>query len=265
MNSPFPGMDPFLEDPAVWEEFHHVFITECMYHLGERLPAGYVAKIQERTQAISVADEAAKEYVPDVAVARSRRAAPGPETTGAGGGAAVAVRTATIPLAESTEVREGFVEIRRLVDHELVTCVEVLSPWNKFGEGIGIYREKRRTLVARGVHVVELDLLLRGTRTELADPLPPGHYFALVFRSDRRPDVDVFAWQLGDRLPTIPVPLRPPDEDVPLALAAVFTTVYERARYDRKVRYTGDVPKGVPADDAEWVQGLLRARRGREG
>ena len=37
MPSPFPGMDPYLEDPAIWEEFHHVFITECMYQLSDRL------------------------------------------------------------------------------------------------------------------------------------------------------------------------------------------------------------------------------------
>ncbi len=30
-------MDPYLEDPAIWEEFHHVFITECMYQLSDRL------------------------------------------------------------------------------------------------------------------------------------------------------------------------------------------------------------------------------------
>ncbi|MDB5354522.1 MAG: hypothetical protein JWN24_975, partial [Phycisphaerales bacterium] len=48
MSSPFPGMDPYLEDPTVWEEFHHVFITECMYLLSERLPNTYLAKINER-------------------------------------------------------------------------------------------------------------------------------------------------------------------------------------------------------------------------
>ena len=27
MPSPFPGMDPYLEDPSVWMDFHESFIT----------------------------------------------------------------------------------------------------------------------------------------------------------------------------------------------------------------------------------------------
>jgi hypothetical protein len=27
MPSPFPGMDPYLEAPAGWQEFHHIFIA----------------------------------------------------------------------------------------------------------------------------------------------------------------------------------------------------------------------------------------------
>lgn len=27
MPSPFPGMDPYLENPAWWQDFHHRFIT----------------------------------------------------------------------------------------------------------------------------------------------------------------------------------------------------------------------------------------------
>lgn len=50
----FPGMDPYLEDPSVWEEFHHVFMTECMYFLSDRLPSAYVAKIGERVELVSL-------------------------------------------------------------------------------------------------------------------------------------------------------------------------------------------------------------------
>jgi hypothetical protein len=259
-------MDPFLEDPAVWEEFHHVFITECMYQLGDRLPAGYVAKIAERTHSISIDDDAAREYVPDVAVARQRGTAgtpakTGPLESGGGGGTATTLApAATIPLIESTEVREGYVEIRRLGDHELVTVIEVLSPWNKFGEGVGIYREKRRALVQRGVHVVEIDLLIRGQRTQLARPLPPGHYYAMVFRADARPNVDVYAWRLADPLPSLPVPLRAPAAGVMIDLAGVFAAVYERARYDRKLDY-GRTPK-LPAEELAWVAGMLKRAGG---
>lgn len=40
-----------------------------MSFLSERLPDRYVATIQERVQLLSVTDEAARQYVPDAALA----------------------------------------------------------------------------------------------------------------------------------------------------------------------------------------------------
>src|SRR5205823_4426359 len=90
-----------------------------------------------------------------------------------------------------------------------------------------------------GVNVVEIDLLRRGARTELGEPLPEGDYFTFVFRANRQPAdvVDVYAWNVRRQLPAIRVPLRPPDEDVMLDLAGVVSTVYERGAYARKISY----------------------------
>src|SRR5437660_1339920 len=146
MPSPFPGMDPHLEHPSVWEGFHHVFITECMYALSERLPERYVANVGEGVELVSRGDPAAEQYLPDVAVTReppARQQARG-ERPVAVGGTALAVAPLIIPSLDALEVREGFVQILRLPDYELVTSIELLSPWNKYGEGIGEYRHKRR-------------------------------------------------------------------------------------------------------------------------
>ena len=48
MPSPFPGMDPYLEDPAVWEDFHGEFIYECRHLLLDVLPPEYDAPRLER-------------------------------------------------------------------------------------------------------------------------------------------------------------------------------------------------------------------------
>jgi len=256
MPTPFPGMDPYLEDPSVWEEFHHIFITECMYFLSDRLPDGYIAKIDERVELISRDDEAAEQYVPDVAVAQDHRLPengkePLPHN---GGGSAVATAPVTIPSTDALEVKEACVDILRLPDMKLIASIELLSPWNKFGEGIGQYRHKRRALVGRGVHVAEIDLLRRGRRSELALPLPPGDYYALIFRGDRRPDVDVYAWTLPQPLPEIRIPLTPPDADVNLDLAAVVNTAYDRGCYPRKLRYSqGPPPEPLSAEQARWA------------
>lgn len=262
MPSPFPGMDPYLESPAIWEEFHHVFITECMYQLSDRLPEGYIAKIDERVELVSADDEAARQYVPDIAVAGGPpqgRAAP---TRNGGAATATAVAPVTIPSVDSIEVREAYVEIVRLPDYHLVTSLELLSPWNKFGEGVGEYRSKRRNLVRGGVHVVEIDLLTRGRRTQLSGPLPGGDYFVCVFRGDRRPDVDVYAWGVRQPLPSVPVPLRAPDADVPLDLASVLTTVYDRGRYGRKLRYGAPLSATLAAADLSWAADVATPARG---
>jgi len=254
-------MDPYLEDPAVWEEFHHVFITECMYFLSERLPESYIAKIGERAELISVSDDAATQYIPDTSVAleRAARGSNRSAPNAPGTGSAVA-EPLTIPSVDSLEVKEGYIEIVRLPGYELVTSIELLSPWNKYGEGIGEYRHKRRSLVSHGVHVVEIDLLRRGTRTELAQPLPAGDYFAFIFRADRRPDVNVYHWGLREALPSIKVPLRAPDADLSFELSEIVGTAYDRGRYGRKLSYAAAPPSPTMSlKDAAWVAERLQA------
>lgn len=229
--------------------------------MSERLPRHYIAKPGERLQLISTKDEAAAQFVPDVSVLRENP--PPAEVQSAkpepGGGVAVAIEPVTIPSLDTIEVREGYLEILRLPDYELVTSIELLSPSNKFGEGIGEYRTKRRLLVSRGIHVVEIDLLRRGRRTELARPLPVADYYAFVFRGDRRPEVNVYPWRLRDPLPTIPVPLNKPDPDVPLNLAAVVSTAYDRGRYARMLRYNVPPPGPLSPEDGRWAVEVARA------
>jgi hypothetical protein len=256
--SPFPGMDPYLEDPAFWEGFHDVLITECMYQVEEGLPDGYISNVKERAEVISVDDPAAKVYVPDIGVARE---VPRPRPSGGGGTALeLEAEPVTIPSIDAIEVREAYIEIQRVPGYELVTVIELMSPWNKNGSGVGIHRGNRAALVRDGIHFVELDLLRGGTRTELSRPLPTGDYYAYVSRGDRKPDVDVFAWRLRDKLPTIRIPLRAPDKDVPLNLGEAERTAYERGRYDRKLRYARPLDPPLQGEDAKWAESLLRER-----
>src|ERR1051325_7305574 len=106
MAVPFPGMDPYFEDPAIAEEFHQVFVTECMYQLSDRLPREYVAHIKERVQLVCADDDAARQYVPDITVAGPRaRGATAP--TAGGAATLVTLEPVTIPFVESIEVREA--------------------------------------------------------------------------------------------------------------------------------------------------------------
>ena len=59
----------------------------------------------------------------------------------------------------------------------------------------------------------------------------------MVARAKRRPDCDVYAWTVRDRLPAIPIPLLAPDPDIVLDLGGVFAMAYERGRYGRLIDY----------------------------
>ena len=97
------------------------------------------------------------------------------------------------------------------------------------------------------MHVVEIDLLSRAQRTPLAEPLPPGDYFSMIFRADRRPDVNVYAWGLRDAIPHIAVPLKAPGESIDFDLAQAVQSAFDRGKYDRKLNYQEPYPMMVSA------------------
>jgi hypothetical protein len=252
MPSPFPGMDPYLEDPAYWRDFHSRFINACSELLSERLPDAYEARIDETLRLVEHAPDRSTTPLPDVAVTRG---APAGKTGGTHPGTVSTLDPVDNLLpTEAEEVRERWIEIRHRPERSLVTVIEILSPTNKEEGGYWEYREKRRGLLKQRAHLVEIDLLLSGRRHELRNPLQKGDYYAYVAREDRRPKVEVYAWDLRDPLPTIPIPLKAPDPDIGLDIAAVFAITYERGRYARSLRYDAAPPASLDAQGAQWAR-----------
>ena len=260
MPSPFPGMDPYLESPTHWSDFHSTLIHALREAINDRLPRNYAARIEEEVVFIQP-DVLPRKIGPDVMVARDPL-----RTSGTHGGAAVAtvadVEPVTLGNVQSLDPHtEAHVRIVRLPDHELVTVVELFSPTNKYGDGRGFYIEKRERLMGQPVNIIELDLIRAGKRLGGFDrALPPGDYYAFVSRADRRPYTDVYTWGARRRLPPIPVPLRAPDPDVKVDLGAAFAVAYERGRYAGIVDYSAQPPPPPFApEDAEWVTQTARA------
>ena len=48
MASPFPGMDPYLERPEIWPNFHSTFIAVARDVLAPRLRPNFFVGIEER-------------------------------------------------------------------------------------------------------------------------------------------------------------------------------------------------------------------------
>ena len=252
MPSPFPGMDPFLEN-QLWRGFHHALISEIHHALMLQVRPRYVVDIEEDVYIAKDDGTPLRVIVPDVAVQSG---------TGwrefSNGNLAVATEPiiVTLPMSEPQEI--PYLVIRRRDNSETVTVIEVLSPTNKSSrDGRTEYLAKRNSLLRSRVHLVELDLLRGGERLPTIEELPQGDYLAFVSRATQRPLAAVYAWTLEQPLPMIPIPLDVGDPDAQLSLQEVFNTTYDRAGYDYVLNYTHPVQPSVAAARAEWIQQVL--------
>ncbi|HRW07231.1 MAG TPA: DUF4058 family protein [Caldilineaceae bacterium] len=144
---------------------------------------------------------------------------------------------------EPTKLRA--VHIYTSESKELVTTIELLSPANKRGRGLDQYREERRRILLSAIHFVEIDLLRGGERPgwEVNDPPFDTDYILLVNRNST-PHRNSAIWDvaLNEPLPTLPIPLLPPDPDTPLNMQTVLSTIYRRHVYDRHLDYMQPMP-----------------------
>ncbi len=264
MPNPFPGIDPYVEAQLVWRSFHTAFLTHLHDAIAARIPDRYDVDIEGEVSLVAESGGDRSRRVPDLAIAVDPlRASPrgyGPAT-----GTALEIEPVTVPLATEAieaQVVRRWIEIRRQPDRSLVAVIELLSPSNKAEPGFSEYARKRQELILQPIHLVELDFLATGLRPPLGGPVPPGDFYAFVSRSDRRPDCDVYAWSVRHPIPTIPLPLDPPDPDLPLGLAAVYAMTHGNGHYDRKVRPDESLGLPLAPDDLAWAEAAARGEAG---
>jgi hypothetical protein len=254
-------MDPYLEHPEIFPDFHDSFVAYLREAIQPCLPEPYYAAIGRRAWI-----EVSERYIgPDVNVLR-----PGCESQKGGSAAIVAVRAAAEPLVIHVPHDERFeprVEIYmgRASDRRLVTSLEVLSLTNKTsGEhGRDLYLRKQRESLQSKVHLVEIDLLRDGQHTtavpcdRLARVTESPDYHVCVHRFDNLEDFFVYPILLTQPLPTIKVPLLPGDGEVTIDLQQVFQRSYESGPYRRQIDYQQDIPSPpLTAEQAAWAAEL---------
>lgn len=252
MPSPFPGMNPYLEQDDVWHDFHQSVIPLMREMLREQVRPNYVVKVEEHLFIHELSSE-------------ERRFLGRGDVTRADSGLS-ATSTASVTLTEApaygwlpnvTDVeRHSYLEIRDRSSRELVTVIELLSPSNKYsGSDRDQYLAKRWQFLSTNVHLVELDLLRGGPRMPI-DDLPGGDYYACIARVEERPRVGIWPIHLRERLPVIPIPLRQPHADAHIDLQDALNRVYDAAGYEDYI-YLGTPQPRLNAADAEWAQALL--------
>lgn len=268
MASPFPGMDPFLEDSDNWAGFHQFLAAHIAAHLNAIIGPKYYADIEIRTVMQGVGISAWQTMYPDAGILHVRRPSTATTATLTLPTPARTAPHAPLTRKAQTATQEKLRAVRIYVTEtsELVTTIEILSPFNKQkGDGVDTYRLKRQRILETAVHLVELDLLRGGQRPGFEVSYPPidSDYICLVNRADELGEriSEIWPVALNEPLPLLPIPLLAPDPDVPLDMTAVLQTVYQQGGYDWRIDYHLPVPPPeLRSGMAAWVQKTLESK-----
>lgn len=259
MLSPFPGMDPYLEQPAFWSSFHSRFIVAVADAIEPQLGPQYYVEVETRTYQSDAEEPGVLVGIPDAVVFAKTGVSQPVAADFSESPTATQARPERVTVPMPATVNERFLEVREVTTDAVVTVIEVLSPKNKrAGEGRAAYEKKRRTILGSATHLVELDLLRSGKPMALMDVHTAAPYRILISRSDQRPSADLYSVALPQSLPTVPIPLKPDDGEPLVSLQSLFNGVYERGRYHTRIDYDQPVPPPelMPSDQA-WLETVL--------
>ena len=256
MPSPFPGMDPYLEG-SLWPDVHATVIPLIREAIVPALPRGYFANIDQYLWlGEEDSDEPPRRAKPDALV----YVGPKVTTRPARGTTAVAEPTAYTRLPNPKRVRrKRYIRLIDATDRSVVTVIELLSPSDKLPKiDRSHYLAKRDEYMAAGANVVEIDLLRKGHRVPLGDPDPPAaDYYILVSRAVAYPAAEVWGFNVQEKIPTFPIPLKPDHDPIPFDLRACLDHAYDAADYGGQIDYTGPPTPALRSPDAAWAAELL--------
>jgi hypothetical protein len=276
VGSPFPGMDPYLEDPDLWPDFHDRLAGVISAQLNALLPPQFYSRFQKRSE-LGVVVEAGtlRRIIPDVTLLRQVLHEPVPSYAMTGVSSIALPRTQATPGIElrirTDPFQHRFVEIRDARSgHKVVTVLEIVSPSNKLpGPDRRSYEAKQLEVLNTDANLIELDLLRTGRRLlpypELAATVDAmdSDYLVLLNRSALREglwmDYTLYPTGVRDPLPCIPVPLSGQTPDVLLDLQVAANRAYVEGPYRRIVDYTVEPEPPLRSKDASWANQLLAA------
>ena len=224
MPSPFPGMDPYLEDEKLWPLFQHQLVNSLYQILLPSLVDRYRARIGQR------------HYCTEQALFTS------------------VIRE---------EHHEEFIEIRQRTDGRLITLLDVVSPTNKLNEtGRNAYLDKRAEGKSVNANLVELDLILQGQPTleYSRDGLPDWDYAVTVTRPAQSERYEIYTSTLQKKLPRFRLPLAADDRDTVLDLHAAFTRSYDQGSFASQIDYKREPATPLKDEDRQWIDALLKVQ-----
>ncbi|MFN8492884.1 MAG: DUF4058 family protein [Caldilineaceae bacterium] len=257
MSYPFPGMNPWLENPQLWRNVHVSLMNAIRDALAPQLEPRYFVDVETHTYVARLPDAPIMMRYPDVAVLDL-------------GGPGVAVAPTTtlatplvVDLPPRETIEEPYLEIRLVPDGEVVTVIELLSHTNKrAGAERKSYLEKRELFLNADIHFIEIDLLRAWEPMPYTEKATNYHYHVFMHRHDEPHKAYLYCWNVREPIPVFPLPLQPGDQEPPIDLGALLQEVYDRARYKLIIDYAQSPTPALSKTDAIWAaQCLAEARK----
>ncbi|MEC4819467.1 MAG: DUF4058 family protein [Scytonema sp. PMC 1069.18] len=259
MSYPFPGMNPYLENPALWQKVHKRLIVAIADSLSPQLRPKYIVEIEERVYQ-TTREDALLVGIPDVAVQRQQNTTHLETTNVKVASPPAQAITVTVPMPET--VRESYLEVREVTTREVVTVIELLSPKNKrAGEGRRAYEKKRQRVLGSFTNLVEIDLLRDGKPLPILYNDIQSDYRILVSREEHRPKADLYAFNLPNPIPSFSLPLRSEDIEPFIDLQTLLRELYDRASYDLVIDYRQEAVPALKEVNAAWNDNWLRQQQ----
>ncbi len=253
MPSPLPGMDPYLEHPRSWPNFHHRLISAIAISLGPQLRPKYRVVVEEAIYQTE-GQNSLLVGVPDVTIQAARLSQPASEVPAG----MTAAQPILVDLPMPEVVRQGYLEIREVATSEVVTVIEVLSPTNKRpGEGRRTYEAKRQVILASATNLVEIDLLRQWPSIVQLPEEFKTHYRILVSASAQRPQASLYAFNLQEPIPAFPLPLRATEPEPIVSLQHLIGDIYDQSGYDLVINYAEPPIPPLADEDARWLADCL--------
>lgn len=260
MPTPFPGMDPYLEQSRYWHQVHTTLLVDIQRYLTRLLRPRYFVEIDQRTYLAVLPPQ--HTGIPDVLILSPwEQPQPSSPVTVTTPQLTFKPITADLPMLEPEEVVERYLQIRQVDSEEIITVIELLSPTNKLaGKGRNEYLQKRQQILRSQTNLVEIDLLRAG----VAMPMNlnrTSDYRMVVSRSRQRPQADIYLFSLREPIPNVPIPLRPNEDEPILPLNQMIHQLYDEAGYDLTINYQHPPQPRLSAEDAAWAKKLWEAHR----
>jgi hypothetical protein len=228
MPSPFPGMDPYLESPDIWFDFHHSFAVEISAELNHVLPQNYYARLGERPE---MGDDAPLRHL-FVEIRDAKR-----------GHALITL----IEIASPSNKRPG--ADRRTYKAKQREILESDASLIEFD------------LLRAGQPLVAAPAI----RESAVKSEPRLDYMVTVNRAWQRGAklvFELFPVRLDESLPCIPVPLREKEQETVLNLQFVFDQAYDGGPYARgAVDYDAPPDPVVRTELAQWLNDCVKRWR----